>query len=195
MTSAPALAVALCADRPELEKLEAKLARLKAAGKPFDRLQARYDALAARSAAAVLANAEALPVPRLNDSLPIAERAEEIVELLKAHQVLVIAGETGSGKTTQLPKLALAAGLGIAGRIGHTQPRRLAARAVARRLAEELGVTLGETVGFQTRFDDVMGSDTRIKLMTDGILLAETQRDPALRAYDCLIIDEAHERS
>ena len=195
MTSAPALAVALCADRPELEKLEGKLARLKAAGKPVDRLQARYDALAARSAAAVLANAEALPVPRLNDTLPIAERAEEIVELLKAHQVLVIAGETGSGKTTQLPKLAMAAGLGIAGRIGHTQPRRLAARAVARRLAEELGVTLGDTVGFQTRFDDVMSADTRIKLMTDGILLAETQRDPALRAYDCLIIDEAHERS
>ena len=197
MTSAPAPppALALCADRPELAKLEGKLARLKADGKPFDRLQARYDALATRSAAAVLANAEALPVPRINLDLPIAERAEEIVSLLKAHQVLVIAGETGSGKTTQLPKLALAAGLGIAGRIGHTQPRRLAARAVARRLAEELAVPLGETVGFQTRFDDVMSEHTRIKLMTDGILLAETQRDPELRAYDCLIIDEAHERS
>ena len=197
MTSAPAPspALALCADRPELAKLEGKLGRLKADGKPFDRLQARYDALVARSAAAVLANAEALPVPRINLDLPIAERAEEIVSLLKAHQVLVIAGETGSGKTTQLPKLAMAAGLGIAGRIGHTQPRRLAARAVARRLAEELAVPLGETVGFQTRFDDVMSQHTRIKLMTDGILLAETQRDPELRAYDCLIIDEAHERS
>ncbi|MFZ8914201.1 MAG: DEAD/DEAH box helicase, partial [Pseudomonadales bacterium] len=197
MTSAPAPspALALCADRPELAKLEGKLARLKADGKPFDRLQTRYDALLARSAAALLANAEALPVPRINLDLPIAERAEEIVSLLKAHQVLVIAGETGSGKTTQLPKLAMAAGLGIAGRIGHTQPRRLAARAVARRLAEELAVPLGETVGFQTRFDDVMSENTRIKLMTDGILLAETQRDPELRAYDCLIIDEAHERS
>ena len=108
---------------------------------------------------------------------------------------MVVAGETGSGKTTQLPKILLELGRGITGQIGHTQPRRIAARAVADRVAEELGVDLGDAVGFQVRFNDQVGPDTRIKFMTDGIALAEMQADRWLSAYDTLIIDEAHERS
>ena len=126
--------------------------------------------------------------------LPITDRLEEIARALESHQVVIVAGETGSGKTTQLPKLCLALGRGER-RIGHTQPRRLAARTVAQRIAEELGETLGETVGYQVRFTDTVGERTRVKLMTDGILLAEIQRDRQLRQYDTLIIDEAHERS
>lgn len=141
------------------------------------------------------ARADAKPAIRLDESLPITARAEEIVELIRKHQVVVIAGETGSGKTTQLPKLCLAAGRGEAGMIGCTQPRRLAARSVARRVAEELATPLGEQVGFQVRFNDQVSDRTLIKFMTDGILLAETQGDPWLSAYDTIIIDEAHERS
>ncbi|WP_267224985.1 ATP-dependent RNA helicase HrpA [Dyella silvae] len=141
------------------------------------------------------ARAQAKPAITLDESLPITARADEIVELIRKHQVVVIAGETGSGKTTQLPKLCLAAGRGEAGMIGCTQPRRLAARSVARRVAEELGTQLGDQVGFQVRFNDQVSERSLIKFMTDGILLAETQGDPWLSAYDTLIIDEAHERS
>ena len=141
------------------------------------------------------ARAKAKPAIRLDESLPITARADEIVELIRKHQVVVIAGETGSGKTTQLPKLCLAAGRGEAGMIGCTQPRRLAARSVARRVAEELATPLGEQVGFQVRFNDQVSDRTLVKFMTDGILLAETQGDPWLSAYDTIIIDEAHERS
>ncbi|MDE2086942.1 MAG: ATP-dependent RNA helicase HrpA, partial [Xanthomonadaceae bacterium] len=147
------------------------------------------------SAAKRRARVEAKPAIRLDESLPIAARSEEIVKLIREHQVVVIAGETGSGKTTQLPKLCLAAGRGEAGLIGCTQPRRLAARSVARRVAEELGTQLGDQVGFQVRFTDQVSERTLVKFMTDGILLAETQNDPWLSAYDTLIIDEAHERS
>src|SRR5690554_6728216 len=138
-----------------------------------------------------------LSIPRItyDDSLPIAEHREAIKEALEQHQVLVIAGETGSGKTTQLPKLCLELGRGTHGLIGHTQPRRLAARSVASRIAEELGTPLGELVGFQVRFTDQSNERTLVKLMTDGILLAETQNDRLLSRYDTLIIDEAHERS
>ena len=139
--------------------------------------------------------AQSKPPIRLDESLPITARAKEIVELIRKHQVVVIAGETGSGKTTQLPKLCLAAGRGEAGLIGCTQPRRLAARSVARRVAEELGTQLGDKVGFQVRFTDQVSEQSLIKFMTDGILLAETQGDPWLSAYDTIIIDEAHERS
>ncbi len=148
-----------------------------------------------RSAAKRRARAAARPEIRLDDALPISARGEDIVRLIRDHQVVVIAGETGSGKTTQLPKLCLAAGRGEAGMIGCTQPRRLAARSVARRVAEELGTPLGEVVGFQVRFNDQVSDRTLVKFMTDGILLAETQGDPWLSAYDTLIIDEAHERS
>ncbi|MEO7050904.1 MAG: ATP-dependent RNA helicase HrpA [Rhodanobacter sp.] len=148
-----------------------------------------------RSAAKRRARVAAKPPLRLDESLPISARAEDIIRLIREHPVVVIAGETGSGKTTQLPKLCLAAGRGEAGMIGCTQPRRLAARSMARRVAEELGTPLGEIVGFQVRFNDQVSERSLIKFMTDGILLAETQGDPWLSAYDTLIIDEAHERS
>jgi len=127
--------------------------------------------------------------------LPITARRDEIVAALLGHQVVVVAGETGSGKTTQLPKMCLDAGLARRGRIGCTQPRRVAALSVSRRVAEELSVTWGREVGCKMRFNDDTGRDTRIKFMTDGILLAEVQSDPMLRAYSALILDEAHERS
>ena len=163
--------------RPDAEKLEA------------------LDADIAASAARRQRRAQSKPPIRLDEALPITARADEIVELIRKHQVVVIAGETGSGKTTQLPKLCLAAGRGEAGLIGCTQPRRLAARSVARRVAEELGTQLGDKVGFQVRFTDQVSEQSLIKFMTDGILLAETQGDPWLSAYDTIIIDEAHERS
>ncbi len=128
-------------------------------------------------------------------SLPVVEHREELLKALESHQVVVVAGETGSGKTTQLPKMCLELGLGRRGLIGHTQPRRLAARSVSTRLAEELEVTLGEQVGYQIRFTDQTNERTLVKLMTDGILLAETQQDPDLSRYEAIIIDEAHERS
>jgi len=129
------------------------------------------------------------------ESLPIAERRQDIADAIAKHQVVVVAGETGSGKTTQLPKICLELGRGRYGRIGHTQPRRLAARTVAQRIASELSSPLGELVGYQVRFNDFVSDATAIKLMTDGILLSELQRDRDLRQYDTLIIDEAHERS
>jgi ATP-dependent helicase HrpA len=142
----------------------------------------------------------ARPAPRVaighrRSGLPIAGEADRIVDLIRKHPVVVIAGETGSGKTTQLPKLCLAAGRGAAGMIGCTQPRRIAARAVARRVAEELQVPLGGAVGYQVRFTDNVSEQTAVKFMTDGILLAEIQSDRWLSQYDTLIIDEAHERS
>ncbi|HEY4315885.1 MAG TPA: ATP-dependent RNA helicase HrpA [Actinomycetes bacterium] len=127
--------------------------------------------------------------------LPVAERRDDIAAAIRDHQVVIVAGETGSGKTTQLPKICLDLGRGVAGLIGHTQPRRLAARTVADRIAEELGVELGGAVGYSVRFTDRAGADTLVRLMTDGILLAEIQRDRELRRYDTIIIDEAHERS
>jgi ATP-dependent helicase HrpA len=127
--------------------------------------------------------------------LPVSARAEEIFDLIKRHQVVIIAGETGSGKTTQLPKICLQAGRGVRGLIGHTQPRRIAARSVASRIAEELQVELGQGVGYQVRFSDQTSKDGLIKLMTDGILLGEIQNNRFLTQYDTIIIDEAHERS
>jgi len=141
------------------------------------------------------ARAGRLPLAPVDPDLPIAAEAERIVELIRAHQVVVVAGETGSGKTTQLPKLCLAAGRGAAGMIGCTQPRRIAARAVARRVAEELQVPLGGAVGYQVRFTENVGEQTAVKFMTDGILLAEIQSDRWLSQYDTIIVDEAHERS
>ena len=129
------------------------------------------------------------------ESLPVSQRKAEIEKLLSEHQVIVVAGETGSGKTTQLPKMCLELGLGNLGTIGHTQPRRIAARSVAARIAEELQTELGDLVGYKVRFNDQISDNTQIKLMTDGILLAEIQNDRFLNQYSCLIIDEAHERS
>ena len=142
--------------------------------------------------------AAAIPVIEFPD-LPVSERREEIARAIRDHQVVIVSGETGSGKTTQLPKICMQLGRGVAGMIGHTQPRRLAARSVADRIADELGQTVGrergQVVGYQVRFTDEVGPTTLVKLMTDGILLAEIQSDPMLRRYDTLIIDEAHERS
>src|SRR3984957_11277324 len=137
----------------------------------------------------------AMPPISYPPELPVSQRKDEILRAIRDHQVVIIAGETGSGKTTQIPKICLELGRGVAGQIGHTQPRRLAARTVAERIADELGSPLGETVGYKVRFTDVSADDTLVKLMTDGILLTELSRDRQLSRYDTLIIDEAHERS
>ncbi|MGD9090858.1 MAG: DEAD/DEAH box helicase, partial [Desulfobacterales bacterium] len=129
------------------------------------------------------------------DSLPITAKKTDIIQAIRKHPVIIVSGETGSGKTTQLPKYCLAAGQGIAGIIGHTQPRRIAAMTVARRIAEEFGQDLGDAVGYKIRFQDRTSKKAYVKIMTDGILLAETQTDRYLNAYDTIIVDEAHERS
>lgn len=139
--------------------------------------------------------AESIPPLDFPEDLPVSQRREEIAEAIAKHQVVIVAGETGSGKTTQLPKICLELGRGTRGFIGHTQPRRIAARSVATRIAEELNTPLGDVVGFKVRFSDHTQSSSLIKLMTDGILLAELQTDRYLSQYDTLIIDEAHERS
>ncbi|HET9059391.1 MAG TPA: ATP-dependent RNA helicase HrpA, partial [Acidimicrobiales bacterium] len=146
----------------------------------------------AARAEALAALARPLSYP---DELPVSGEAGRLADAIRAHQVVVVAGETGSGKSTQLPKICIDAGRGTAGIIGHTQPRRIAARSIAERVAEELGADVGKLVGFKVRFTDQVGPGTVIKLMTDGVLLAELQNDPKLRSYDTLIIDEAHERS
>ncbi|GLW66506.1 ATP-dependent helicase [Actinomadura rubrobrunea] len=137
----------------------------------------------------------AVPAITYPDALPVTQKKDDILAAIRDHQVVIVAGETGSGKTTQIPKMCLELGRGVLGSIGHTQPRRLAARTVADRIAEELGTELGQTVGYKVRFTDRSSDDTLVKLMTDGILLAEIQTDRLLRRYDTLIIDEAHERS
>lgn len=136
-----------------------------------------------------------LPKPEYPLELPVSGKREEIASAISRHQVVIVCGETGSGKTTQLPKICLALGRGVSGLIGHTQPRRIAARSVASRIAQELKTPLGEAVGYKVRFNDKLSESSYIKLMTDGILLAETQSDKFLNAYDTIIIDEAHERS
>ncbi|MEU4198778.1 ATP-dependent RNA helicase HrpA [Streptomyces sp. NPDC039022] len=137
----------------------------------------------------------AVPAITYPEQLPVSQKKDEILEAIRDHQVVIVAGETGSGKTTQIPKICLELGRGVRGLIGHTQPRRIAARTVAERVAEELNTPLGEAVGWKVRFTDQVGPDTLVKLMTDGILLAEIQTDRELRQYDTIIIDEAHERS
>jgi ATP-dependent helicase HrpA len=129
---------------------------------------------------------------RYPEELPVSQRRDDIAAAIRDHQVVIVAGETGSGKTTQLPKICLELGRGITGQIGHTQPRRIAARTVAERIAEELGTRLGDIVGYKVRFTDKSGDTTAVKLMTDGILLAEISTDRNLTRYDTLIIDEAH---
>lgn len=163
-------------------------------GKPVDQKLARLIANIERSQRALALRQSPLKI-QYPETLPVSQKREEILAALSAHQVIIIAGETGSGKTTQLPKLCLELGLGQAGTIAHTQPRRLAARSVASRIAQELEVEMGQEVGCQVRFSDQTTERTRVKLMTDGILLAQTQHDKFLSEYDCIIIDEAHERS
>ncbi|WP_435978495.1 ATP-dependent RNA helicase HrpA [Psychrobacter sp. DM4] len=158
----------------------------------------QYDKIKTRSQQAVQARMESIPddLPaKLNPDLPVSQRGADLVQAIIDNQVIIVAGETGSGKTTQLPKLAMLAGRGITGQIGHTQPRRLAARSVSNRIAEELGEQLGDTVSFKIRFNEQGTAQSVVKLMTDGILLAELGHDRFLSKYDTIIIDEAHERS
>lgn len=182
-----------CAQSLDRHRLRRDLLALKK--KPDEQRLAQWLERFQASCAKVEARRQSIPIVLYDDSLPIAARRDEIKAALHAHQVLVIAGETGSGKTTQLPKICLELGRGVSGLIGHTQPRRLAARSVATRVAEELNTPLGEAVGYQVRFEDQSSERSLIKLMTDGILLAETQHDRFLSRYDTLIVDEAHERS
>ncbi len=164
-------------------------------GKKQEALQAEHDTLLAKSRAAVALRRENLPKPKFPEELPVNERRAEIAELIVKNQVVIVCGETGSGKTTQLPKICLELGRGTTGLVGHTQPRRIAARSTAARIAQELESELGRHVGYKIRFTDRTSPQSYVKLMTDGILLAETQGDPWLSQYDTLIIDEAHERS
>jgi len=164
-------------------------------GPKREALQAEHDALLERSRATVAQRRARLPRPEFADDLPVNARRAEIAELIEKHQVVIVCGETGSGKTTQIPKICLELGRGTTGLIGHTQPRRIAARSTATRIAQELHSELGTVVGYKIRFSDRTSPQSYIKLMTDGILLAETQGDPWLGRYDTLILDEAHERS
>jgi len=177
-------------DAADLQKLkdEKSIARAqRLLGEVAQRVRASQQKFAAR-----LAN---LPRPEYPLELPVSGKKDEIAAAITNHQVVIICGETGSGKTTQIPKICLELGRGVAGLIGHTQPRRIAARSVASRIAQELQSPLGEVVGYKVRFNDKLSESSYIKLMTDGILLAETQGDKFLNAYDTIIIDEAHERS
>lgn len=183
------------ADRPRLAR---ELDRLFARRTPPAEADGAVDNLrrSIESSAAQVERLKALPLRLDYDPvLPISAHREEITKAIQAHQLVVVCGATGSGKTTQLPKFCIEAGRGSFGLIGHTQPRRIAARAIAGRLAEELGTTVGGAVGYQVRFNDRTGPDCRVKLLTDGILLRELENDRLLRRYDTLIIDEAHERS
>ena len=162
---------------------------------PFDRSLSRLTESLARSIAAREARAANLPAIKLNAELPVSARRDEIASAIEQNQVVILCGETGSGKSTQLPMICLSMGRGVAGMIGHTQPRRIAARSVAARVAEEIGSSVGSAVGFKIRFTDTTSPNTYVKLMTDGILLAESQGDRFFEQYDTIIIDEAHERS
>jgi len=162
---------------------------------PVDQLAMKLERLAESSQSKTQAIKADIPAIQLQFDLPIAGKADEIIRLLKEHQIIIVAGETGCGKTTQLPKICLQAGLGVRGEIGHTQPRRVAATSVARRIAEEVDSELGGLVGYSIRFNNKLSEKTRVKLMTDGILLSELETDPLLSRYEVIIIDEAHERS
>ncbi|MFL6550056.1 MAG: ATP-dependent RNA helicase HrpA, partial [Povalibacter sp.] len=183
------------ADRPRLARELDRLFGRKNPGNDFGTVVDAFGESIAKSAAQVERLRQLQLRLEFDPELPITAHREEITRALAEHQVIVVCGATGSGKTTQLPKICLHAGRGTFGMIGHTQPRRIAARAIADRLASELGSSVGGAVGYQVRFTDRTGPDCRVKLMTDGILLRELENDPQLRRYDTLILDEAHERN
>ena len=187
----------LCAskDRFRLASKIANLERRARENKPFDIALGKLEKSIIESSEWVQKRLVSIPTISYPDQLPVAEHADELRQVIADHQVVIVAGETGSGKTTQLPKLCLSMGIGARGLIGHTQPRRVAARSVASRIASELNSALGSIVGYQVRFSDNSSPNSLIKLMTDGILLSEIQRDRYLSKYECIIIDEAHERS
>ncbi len=182
-------------DRHRLRRRLDSLRQLRKSGNPLGRSLSRLTDELARSVERRRRRASGVPAVEYDHELPILAKRDEIAEAIRAHQVVVVSGETGSGKSTQLPKICLEIGRGIEGVIGHTQPRRIAARTIAARLAQELGCPLGRQVGFKVRFTDVTSPETYVKLMTDGLLLAETQGDRFLNEYDTIILDEAHERS
>ena len=186
---------ALLRDAAPLAAILDKIARRERKGQPADRLRTQFAERLERSVAKADARLDGLPKIELAAGLPVAEHADELAEAIQSRQVVIVCGETGSGKSTQLPKIAMRLGRGRRGQIGHTQPRRIAARSLAARISEELGTAVGQQIGYQVRFQDRTSDRTLVKLMTDGILLAETGRDADLLAYDTLIIDEAHERS
>ena len=185
----------LCADQHRFRQRLRKLSQLKKSKKTSNDTGQKLLADIAQSTDKVIFRRQNLPSPSYPAELPVVDAREEIMAAITANQVTIICGETGSGKTTQLPKMCLELGRGVAGKIGHTQPRRIAARSVAARIASELNSELGNAVGYKVRFADKLSDNTYLKLMTDGILLAEIQTDPYLNQYDTLIIDEAHERS
>jgi ATP-dependent helicase HrpA len=189
---------AMCADRlacarslKRLPRLDARDAAPEKTTKELDKIEARIHASIERKKA----RSRSRPAVTFPENLPITDKKEQIIDALRSHQVLIVSGETGCGKSTQLPKMCIAAGRGIDGKIGCTQPRRIAAVAVCNRIAEEIGEKPGESVGYRIRFTDRTDRRGYIKIMTDGILLAEAQRDRMLSEYDTLIVDEAHERS
>ncbi|MGE8624935.1 ATP-dependent RNA helicase HrpA [Acinetobacter schindleri] len=171
------------------------LHRLNRLRKGKDANEKQYQELFEKSHLKVLERVERIPNIKLNQELPVTQYADKLIEAIQEHQVIIVAGETGSGKTTQLPQIAMLAGRGLTGLIGHTQPRRLAARSVSQRIAEEVGEKLGESISFKVRFNEQGSQDSLVRLMTDGILLAELANDRFLTKYDTIIIDEAHERS
>ncbi|EHR60488.1 ATP-dependent helicase HrpA [Saccharomonospora cyanea NA-134] len=179
----------------DAHRLGRRLDGLRRARRPKQGVLAGIAADVERAEERVRRRRESRPEITYPDELPVSRRKDDLAEVIRDNQVVIVAGETGSGKTTQLPKICLELGLGVRGQIGHTQPRRIAARTVAERIAAELGTDLGTSVGYKVRFTDTSGDDTLVKVMTDGILLAEIQHDRLLRQYDTIIIDEAHERS
>jgi ATP-dependent helicase HrpA len=189
------IALAMSEDQHNLRRMLRSVRESERSGRPHDRLRSRFEELLHKSMERRQRRAAWQPRLDWDPELPVAARRQEVADVIRGHQVIVLCGETGSGKSTQLPKILTEMGRGIGGIIGHTQPRRIAARSVAARVAEELGAKLGQEVGFRIRFTDSSGPNTRIRLMTDGILLAETQGDPWLSQYDTIIVDEAHERS
>ena len=182
-------------DRIALKKRLHALQRRHKEGKPFEKGLVTLQQQIERSISTCENRERNLPRITYPNNLPISDRREDIKKLISEYQVVIVAGETGSGKTTQLPKICLELGRGQRGYIGHTQPRRLAARTLANRVAEELNSEVGKAVGFKVRFSDHTQPESYIKIMTDGILLAEMQQDRYLNQYDTIIIDEAHERS
>ena len=188
------LSECLIRDRHRLNKRihgAAKIKKAEAKNAVFDEIALDI----ARSMSAVQERSRLTMKLEYPDILPVSQKKDDIAAAIAKNQVVIIAGETGSGKTTQLPKICLELGLGRFGLIGHTQPRRLAARSVANRIAEETATQLGDSIGYKVRFNDQVSQQTQVKLMTDGILLAEIQHDRFLNQYDTIIIDEAHERS
>ncbi len=194
-SAAPDISSAMLRDQFRLRQQRKRIADDEKRGKDISDKLTRWNETLQKSVDLRATRLRSLPSPKLDAELPIAARQQEIADAIRDHQVVVVSGATGSGKSTQLPLICLQLGLGVGGHIGHTQPRRIAARGVSARVAEQLGTRVGGLVGYKIRFGDQTGPETMVKVMTDGILLAETGSDRFLNGYEVIIIDEAHERS